>query len=200
MSNEMVRVWDIFVRVFHWTLVASFFIAYVTEDEVMWLHELTGYIILLLVIARVTWGFVGTKYARFSNFLTTPGKAFAYLSDSLQGRSKRYLGHNPAGGMMVIILLIMLGLTSWTGILLDQQENHASNSVNISIIKSAHADSDEEDEDENEVDEFLEEIHEELANLTLLLIFIHVAGVIFSGTIHHENLVRSMFTGMKRKE
>ena len=66
-----IKVWDIFVRVFHWTLVASFFIAYITDD-VMWLHEFAGYTILALVAARIIWGVIGTRYARFTSFIFKP--------------------------------------------------------------------------------------------------------------------------------
>lgn len=197
MSSEKVRVWDFCVRVFHWSLVVSFSIAYLTEDEVMWLHEIAGYTVLFLVIARAVWGFIGTKYARFSSFVFSPATVLGYLKDILKGSSKRYLGHNPLGGSMVIVLFIMLSLTSWTGILLEEAEQKGS-AVNIGFIKDANADENEHKEDESE--ELLEEVHEVLANLTLILVFVHIGGVIFSSFLHHENLVRSMLTGLKRKE
>lgn len=196
--NE-IKVWDIFVRTFHWTLVVSFFIAYLTEDDVMWLHEFAGYTILALVAARVVWGIIGTRYARFSSFIFKPSTIKQYFKDSLHFKSKRYIGHNPLGGTMVIVLLIMLVLTSLSGIKAEGGNIFAGASdFNIEMVKSAFADDD--DDRENSGSEFWEEIHEFLAHVTLFLIFLHVAGVIFSSIVHGENLVRSMITGRKRKE
>jgi cytochrome b len=190
-----IKVWDLFVRIFHWTVVVCFFIAYITEDEVMWLHEFAGYTILVLVIARVIWGLVGTRYARFTNFVYKPSTIKQYFKDSLRFKSKRYIGHNPLGGAMVILLLVMLVLTSWSGMEADGVSLFADNTFNIEIVKSAIA-----DDDENGGSEVWEEIHEFFANATLFLVFLHVAGVIFSSIAHGENLVRSMITGRKRKE
>ena len=191
-----IKVWDLFVRIFHWTIVVCFFIAYITEDEVMWLHELAGYTILVFVIARVLWGVVGTRFARFSNFIYKPSTVKQYFKDSLHFKSKRYLGHNPVGGVMVILLLVMLVLTSWSGMEAEGTSLFADNTFNIEIVKSAIAD----DDHENGGSEVWEEIHEFFANATLFLVFLHVAGVIFSSIVHGENLVRSMITGRKRKE
>jgi len=165
--NE-VKVWDVFVRFFHWSLVLSFFIAYLTEDDVMWLHEAAGYFILALVGARIIWGLIGTHYARFTNFVFAPKTVKQYFFDSLKFKAKRYTGHNPLGGSMVITLMLMLILTSWSGI-------------------EAHND-------------FWEEIHEFLAEATMLLVIIHIAGVLFSSVAHGENLIKAMWTGKKRKE
>jgi cytochrome b len=206
MDMNEVKVWDPFVRIFHWTVVVSFFIAYFTEDEVMWLHEFAGYTILFFVIARIAWGLIGTRYARFSNFIYKPSTVKHYFKDTLRFKSKRYLGHNPLGGVMVVALLIMLLLTSWSGIQLEEIEEsansasatHQSYVVNFQLIKSAVADDDHENKSPNH--EFWEEIHEFLANATLFLVFLHVAGVILSSMSHGENLVRAMVTGRKRKE
>ena len=206
MNMNEVKVWDPFVRIFHWTVVASFFIAYFTEDEVMWLHEIAGYTILFLVIARIAWGIIGTRYARFSNFIYKPSTVKRYFKDSLQFKSKRYLGHNPLGGLMVVALLIMLLLTSWSGIQLEEIEESANSAnatqqsyvLNFQLIKSAIADDDHKGKSADH--EFWEEIHEFFANATLFLVFLHVAGVIFSSLAHGENLVRAMVTGRKRKE
>jgi len=190
-----IKVWDPFVRIFHWTVVVSFFIAYVTEDDLMWLHELAGYIILILVAVRVVWGIVGTRYARFSNFIYKPSIVKQYFKDSIHFKSKRYLGHNPLGGVMVILLLVMLVLTSWSGI--EAEGSEGLSALNIELVKSAIAD---DDKHENGGSEVWEEIHEFLANATLFLVFLHVAGVIVSSIAHGENLVRAMITGRKRKE
>ena len=197
--QEEVKVWDLFVRIFHWTVVLSFFIAYVTEDEVMWLHELAGYLILALVIARIVWGIIGTRYARFSNFIYKPSAVKQYFNDSLRFKSERYLGHNPLGGVMVMLLLVMLILTSWSGIEAEGDGFTGTTAVSVQLIKPVIADDDEHEENENGGNEAWEDIHEFFANATLFLIFLHVAGVIFSSIAHGENLVRSMVTGYKRK-
>lgn len=203
--NE-IKVWDPFVRFFHWTVVVSFFIAYITEDDVMWLHEIAGYIILFMVLARIIWGVIGTRYARFTNFICKPSTVKQYAKELMQFKSKRYLGHNPLGGLMVIILMVMLLLTSWSGIQLEELEESTKSVsagslysvLNIQLIKSAVAD-DDEHKGESVAHEFWEDIHEFLANITLFLVFLHVAGVIFSSIAHGENLIRAMVTGYKRK-
>jgi len=192
-----IKVWDPFVRIFHWTIVVSFFIAYITEDEAMWLHEFAGYTILALVIARVFWGIVGTRYARFSNFIYKPATVKQYFFNSLHFKSKRYIGHNPLGGVMVVLLLVMLALTSWSGIEAEGEGIFAESTFKVEFVKSAVAD---DDEHENDDEGVWEEIHEFLANTTLFLVFLHVVGVLFSSIAHGENLVRAMISGRKRKE
>jgi len=198
MTIDQVRVWDPFVRIFHWSLVTAFVVAYVTEDDPMWLHEIAGYVVLGLVIFRLVWGVVGTRYARFSNFVCSPVVVKQYLTTFFKPDAPRYYGHNPAGGWMVVALLIMLALTSWTGIKLEEVETSGQASQAIEIINSAHADDGHED-NVNQDNEFWEEIHEVTANITLLLIFVHIAGVLFTGFFHGQNLVRAMWTGKKNK-
>jgi len=196
MSVNEIKVWDPFVRIFHWVLVLSFFIAYFTDDEVMWLHEFAGYSILVLVFLRVIWGVIGTKYARFSNFIYKQDIIKQCLSDSLKFKAKRYIGHNPLGGVMVVVLLIMLVLTSWSGIEAEGTGFLAVNNTNMQIIKTASADDDDEHEGGSE---FWEEIHEFFAQFTLLLVILHVTGVIISSLSHGENLICAMVTGRKRE-
>jgi cytochrome b len=201
MSPKAVYVWDPLVRIFHWSLVLFFVIAYVTEDDFMRLHEVAGYIVLGLVGFRVIWGLIGPKYARFSNFVYRPTTIVDYLK-SLSSQPKHYLGHNPAGGLMVVVLLITIALTSWSGIKAQEAESMEQASINtgisIKIISAAHADEDEHEGKEG--DEFWEEIHEVIANFTVFLIFLHIAGVFASSVIHRENLLRGMITGYKERE
>ena len=96
-----VRVWDPFVRVFHWSLVGLFALALATGDEIEWLHLAAGYAIAALVVLRTAWGFVGPRHARFSDFVRPPGAVLGYLRDALRLRAPRHLGHNPAGGAAV---------------------------------------------------------------------------------------------------
>ena len=200
LPNE-IRVWDPIVRIFHWSLVAAFTIAWLTGEEESRLHELAGYAVIGLVLIRVVWGFIGTQYARFRDFIYRPSTVLAYARDMLTGKSKRYLGHNPLGGMMIIALLLSLLAASITGqVLQDAKQGTgpfaaltASTSVTLpAVISKAVADDD--DEGANEA---WKELHEFFANLSLLLVALHIAGVIVGSLVHRENLVRAMFTGRK---
>ncbi|MGA1762979.1 MAG: cytochrome b/b6 domain-containing protein, partial [Gammaproteobacteria bacterium] len=117
MSHQTIRVWDPLVRIFHWSLASAFFIAYITEDDFMTVHEYAGYAVLSLIGIRLIWGIVGTKYARFSNFVTSPKTTIKYIKSIFTFNAERHIGHNPAGGAMIIALLVSLTLTATTGML-----------------------------------------------------------------------------------
>ncbi len=202
MSEKQVRVWDILVRLFHWSLVATFTIAYFTGEDESLVHIYAGYIVIGLLAFRIVWGFVGTHYARFSNFLYSPGRTVQYLKGMFSGAPEHFTGHNPAGGWMIILLLVSLLLTSYTGLKAYAAEGHgplAAGGAEIGLVSQAYADDDEhEGRDGGERGEkFWEEVHEFFANFTVLLVLVHVAGVIVASRLHHENLVRAMITGNK---
>jgi cytochrome b len=205
MTDNPVRVWDPLVRLFHWTLVAAFIIAYVTGEEESMVHIYAGYYILGLLVFRVVWGFVGTRYARFSDFIVSPRRTVQYLRGMFAGKPEHFTGHNPAGGWMIVMLLVSLALTTWTGLKYYGLEGHgplAAGAVELTLVAPAYADDDEheghdEDGEHSPEQEFWEELHEFFANLTVLLIVIHVAGVVVASRMHGENLVRAMITGRK---
>src|SRR5262245_59854067 len=116
---QMVRVWDPLVRIFHWALVVAFFTAYFTEGD-LWrsLHVSAGYTVLGLVLARVLWGVIGSPHARFRDFVVGPRTVVAYLKDMLHGRARRFTGHNPAGGAMIVLMLASLVMTTVSGVAL----------------------------------------------------------------------------------
>ena len=178
-------VWDPLVRLFHWTLVAAYALAWATGDDWMNLHEFAGYTIGGLLLFRLAWGLFGTRHARFGDFVRPPREVLRYLKDVLLFRAPRYVGHNPAGGAMVIALLVALLLTVVTGVLALGGEEFRGPAAGLAITLG------------DDGAEFFEEAHEVLANLTLLLVFAHVAGVLLASFQHHENLVRAMFTGRK---
>ncbi len=113
-----VRVWDPFVRIFHWSLVALFIVAFVTGDEIEQMHVAVGYTIAGLVAARIVWGFFGSRHARFSDFVRPPAEILDYMRQAIRGRAPRYIGHNPAGGLMTLALLGMIIAISGTGFMM----------------------------------------------------------------------------------
>jgi cytochrome b len=170
---EMVRVWDPFVRIFHWALVGLFTVAFLSADEWMSVHKLAGYAIGALVALRILWGVIGTENARFRSFVHTPGTVVAYLKDTLAFRARRYLGHNPAGGAMIVGLILALIVIVTSGYLMTTDAYWGV--------------------------QWVEDFHEAAVYGTLGLVVLHVGGVIFASIEHRENLVRSMITGLKRK-
>ncbi len=207
--NNKVYVWDPLVRFFHWTLVLTFIIAYLTGDEDNTLHIYSGYYILGLVALRILWGVIGTRYARFSHIIYSPSAVIDYLKGFIgMGSGKKYIGHNPAGGWMVIAMLISLLLTGLSGLKAYGIEGHgplAQSSDNLvaplkqGFIKVSTSDEDENDHEHDEEDEFWEEIHEFFANFTVLLVLLHIVGVFASSLKQRQNLVKSMWTGYKRE-
>ncbi len=182
-----VKVWDPLVRVFHWALVAAFTVAFVTEDDLLGLHVLAGYTVLALVLVRIVWGFVGTRYARFSDFVYPPAAVKAYLKELLRLRPPpRYLGHNPAGGYMVTALLLALLAAAVSGLVVYGAKENAGPLAGW-LAGSPRR-----------LTKVLGEIHEFLADLSLALVILHTAGVLLDSLLHRENLIRTMFTGRKR--
>ncbi len=167
-----VRVWDPLVRIFHWSLVAAFFGAWFLGEDGGALHQALGYTVLGLVAFRLVWGVVGSRHARFADFVPTPRQLAGYVRDMLARREARHLGHNPAGAVMILALITLLAATGFTGWLQTTDAFWGS--------------------------EMLEEVHGLLAHTTLVLVGLHVAGVVYSSLRHRENLVRAMVTGRKR--
>ena len=175
MSAE-VRVWDPLVRVAHWTLVTGIVASWITgeleSERARHAHEWIGYAVLAVIALRMVWGWTGTHYARFSEFVRGPAHTFAYARSVAALSEPRYLGHNPLGGWMVVALLAMAtaaGLSGWLSV-----------TDRFWGVK------------------WVQELHEALANTLYALVGLHVAGVIHTSVRHRENLVRAMFTGRKR--
>ena len=194
-----VPVWDPLVRLFHWTLFISFCAAWFTEGELFeglqdrlngeWLqlvHIWAGYTIAGLLVFRLLWGFVGPRYARFSDFVYSPGIVLAYVRDVLTLRARRTLGHNPAGGAMIVALLLGLTATVVTGLALYGADKGLG-PLAAMLAESSDA-----------VIDTIKEAHEVATNFTLLLVAGHLLGVVWETLLHRENLVRAMITGRKR--
>lgn len=169
-SASRVRVWDIGVRLFHWSLVASVATTYFIAEQRVW-HRWFGYGVMALISFRLIWGVIGGKHARFANFVPGPRKFASYAIDMLRGREARYLGHNPAGGAMIVALLVTLAAVGGSGYMMGMDAYFGV--------------------------EWVEDTHKALVNLVLALVGLHLLGVGLSSRRHRENLVRSMITGDK---
>lgn len=170
--SEYHRVWDPLVRLFHWSLVGFYSFSWLTGGEWNGPHKISGYIIAGLLTFRVLWGLVGPEYARFSHFVRPPREVFGYLKDIVAGHERRHLGHNPAGGAMIITLLVLLSLTAFTGWLQTTDRFWGEG--------------------------WLHDVHGVLANSVLVLVVAHIAGVFVASRHHGENLAHAMITGKKR--
>jgi cytochrome b len=168
----MIRVWDPLVRVFHWALASSFAVAWLSVEHFERLHDWAGYLAGALVAARVVWGFVGPRYARFAQFVRSPRTVAGYLKAIAEGSERRFLGHNPAGGAMIVVLLAAMAATAASGWLLTTDALWGSSEAEL--------------------------VHTILAHGLLLLVLAHLMGVALASVRHRENLVRAMVAGVKR--
>ena len=178
MSAESIRsrilVWDAAVRVFHWLMVLSFAGAYLTAESERWrlVHVTLGYTMAGLITFRLAWGVLGTHHARFRNFVRGPQAVMRYVRTLLAGDPAHFAGHNPAGAVAIVLMLLagaVISVTGWASY--------------------------------NEVGgEWLSQLHEGAANAMLIVVGVHIAGVVVASKMHNENLVRSMVTGFKMGE
>ncbi|MFT3819356.1 MAG: cytochrome b/b6 domain-containing protein [Rubrivivax sp.] len=166
-----VRVWDRAVRLLHWALVACVAAAWFTRDLRGPWHEWLGYGAAAIVASRLAWGFAGSPYARFAQFVRAPAATLAYARAVLAGAAPRYLGHNPLGGWMVLALLAAVAATCLSGWLFTTDWLWGY--------------------------EWVEDAHAALAWMLVALVALHVGGVVFTSRHQKENLVRAMLTGDK---
>jgi cytochrome b len=168
---ELIMVWDWPTRLGHWGMALAFALAYVTAESERWrlVHVISGSTVLAIASFRVLWGFVGSRYARFAEFMEGPRAVVFYISTLINRMPGHYIGHNPAGGWSVILLLACVFITTVTGFMAYQEMKPA----------------------------WIGRAHEWASNATLIVIGIHLAGVITSSILHKENLVKAMITGRK---
>ena len=169
-----IRVWDPFVRVFHWSIVTGVLLNEAVVEPGKLAHRYIGYGIAGLLLLRVIWGFIGTRHARFRDFVASPARVIRHLVATLRGREPRYIGHNPAGGAMMLLLMVMLAglcLTGWMQKL----------DMFWGLI-------------------WVENLHASLADLLVWLVALHVAAAILESFRHRENLIWSMINGRKRTD
>lgn len=176
-SRRQQYVWDLFVRIFHWSLVAAFSVAFYYHDS-EWdrlNHVYAGYVVGGLLVSRIIWGFMRTGYASFRSFPPNPVGAIKYLCNSLHGHARRFIGHNPAGSLVIYAMLI-LGLTTVISGYLVFNDGWL---IDASYI--------------------LHDVHFYAAWGWLGLVTMHVIAVVLESIIHKDNLIRAMITGCKRK-
>ncbi len=195
--RHTVRVWDLVVRFGHWMLATLFFTAYFTEGSPTWLHTSAGYGVLIVIGFRILWGFIGTPHARFRDFIYPLRDVTAYLKSLRARQPKHYLGHNPAGGLMVFLLLAALTGTACTGMTLFAADRGRGPIAAGAALMRGESLRDDGRYAKVGSKHFWEEVHEVFANVTLALVILHIGGVLVSSVLHRENLVRAMVTGRK---
>ena len=177
-----VSTWDPFLRIFHWSLLLFFSIAYWLEGAWPQLHSHAGYTVVLLVIFRLVWGVVGPEHARFRSFMASPTAAWHYLRKLVRRQAKAHTGHDPAGAWMILALLALLSTTAVSGLLLFAMEG--SGPLVVLPVAALPGGT-------------LEFIHGLAADVTLALVAVHVAGVTLASFAHRQNLIAAMITGKK---
>ena len=178
-------VWDPLVRLFHWLLASCFAVAYLVEDERLGLHLLSGSALLGLVLFRLIWGVIGTRYARFADFSCSPRQVVGHLRQLVSLRAGRHLGHTPAGSAMILVLLAGLLLLGISGAMLYGLENSAPIYAGLLVGM------------EQKRALLLEQLHAWTADILVILVLLHVTGVLVESVLQRENLIRSMITGYK---
>ena len=169
--KQRILIWDSPTRIFHWSFALTFAGAYLTaeSERLRYVHVMLGYTMLGLIAFRLLWGFIGSRYARFVEFVRGPREVFRYLYCLIKRRPTHYLGHNPAGAVAILLLIALGAISCLSGWLLYEEVGG----------------------------EWFEEIHEVAANAMLALAGVHVLAVIVSSRIHGENLALAMITGYK---
>jgi cytochrome b len=172
-GQRWIEVWDPLVRSLHWLLAAAVLTAYLSSEENRQIHEIAGLVVIAILTVRSLWGMIGPPHARFAEFVRPPEATIGYLRGILRREAPRYLGHNPAGAAMILLLFGVLLATALTGVL----------TVRGDLPRRTG-----------------KEIHELLGNAVLVLAALHVLGVAVTSLMHRENLVRAMLTGRKAAE
>ena len=171
-NRGSVKVWSPYIRIFHWSLVLAVGVAWLGSESARNIHEFAGYCAAGLIAWRLLAGLAGSGYTRFAQFIRPPDVVAGYVVDIAAHREKRYLGHNPAGGAMVLALIGSVAGTALTGWM-------QTTDMFWGVA-------------------WVEDVHEFLGNAIVVLVALHVAGVVLASVRHRENLVRAMVTGLKR--
>jgi cytochrome b len=187
MSNTSVRVWDLPTRVFHWLLALSVLVAYITGGErgmAFVIHVGAGHLIVLLLLFRILWGFIGSPHSRFADFVFSWRSIRNYLKDLARFKPSHFVGHNPLGGLMVLAMFLLLLAIIGTGLSNAAARGYQAGSPLIAAMGSGSR--------------AMGDVHETLGSLIMILAGVHVAAVLGHWLLARENLVRAMITGRKR--
>jgi cytochrome b len=180
------RVWDLPVRLFHWTLVILIFVSWLTQElGRMDLHKLCGYTIMALLLFRLAWGFVGSDTARFSKFLRSPLAAFRHLGQLHRREPDTEIGHNAAGGWMVLVMLLLLAVQVGAGLCASTDDDYMVNGPLAKYVGKAWSDQ-------------LSRVHAFNFYLILAVIVLHLLAITAYAVFKKQNLLRPMITGKKR--
>lgn len=163
--------WDWPVRIGHWLMVVGFILAWLTaeSESLRLVHAVAGATVLAAATFRALWGIVGSRTARFSDFVRGPAAVRDYLLGLLRLQPAHFTGHNPAGGWAIVLLLgfaVLAGASGWA--IYNDLGGH-----------------------------WLEELHEGFASAMLAVVVVHIVGVVSGSVLHGENLVRAMINGYK---
>lgn len=185
MAEEKRLVWDLPLRLFHWLLVLSMAASWITAelgfDYTPW-HMRLGYFAIGLVVFRVIWGFIGPKHARFSSFLTGPSGIWRYARGLAAGTMIQTAGHNPLGGISVIVMLVLVGFQAATG--LFATDDIVWTGPYYGAVSGATADR-------------LTSLHHLNFNIILVAVALHILAIAFYFLVKKQNLVAAMFHGKK---
>ena len=181
-NGNAVAVWDVPTRLFHWSLAGLFVFSWVSaENGLMDWHRISGETLVGLITFRLLWGFVGGSTARFASFVAGPGKALAYL----RGNGGTAAGHNPMGGWSVLALLSLIAVQVGTGLFSVDTDGLESGPLSYLVSFEAGRKA--------------AGVHHLAFNLTLLLVIVHIAAILFYRFVKRRNLVTPMITGRDRE-
>ncbi len=190
MSNTPAErlVWDIPTRVFHWLLVLSLTASFVTAKigyDVRQYHMWLGYWMIGLLTFRIVWGFLGTRHARFFSFFPTPRRLFVYIRNTMRGKSEETVGHNPLGSLMIFAVLILVGLQAVSGLFMDDEIMYSG--PYFDAVSTDVADT-------------MNFLHNNLINIILLMVVVHIAAVLYHAFVRRERIIRAMISGKKNAD
>ena len=187
-DEKKVKLWDFPVRLFHWALVVAIVTAWWTNRQVMIdIHAIAGYSVLALVIFRIIWGFVGSSNARFADFLTGPRHVIGYLGKLPKGSTSEltYPGHNPAGGWMVLVMILLVGVQAVSGLFASEDTFLFFDGPLVAYVSSDFAST-------------MNWIHHTNINLIYAAVGLHVFAALFYLVVKRENLIRAIVIGTRR--
>jgi cytochrome b len=181
---KKIKIWDAATRIFHWALVLNIFAAWYTiENRLIELHEIFGHCLIALLVFRVLWGLIGSSTARFTHFLVHPVAALSYLKQSLRLQTHHQIGHNPAGGWMIIVMMLVIGFQLVSGLL-------SNNDLGFSGVLSDYV--------SKEMSDTFTQLHSINFEILVGSIWLHLVAVFFYVLVKKDNLIKTLLTGKKQ--